>query len=202
MAVSSVIWDLMGGSGRRFLQALADGGRSPAALAVLGDYRLHASKACTDSKLIASAVTCDLAGWAGCDKIAVCVPSAALPHHHSGRWLAGAARRSQASKDAEIMVLRHEVPVLRRQVVRPQPDWADRAVLARVLPARAASPSVRNAGHAAGLAAQLITRKWTYPNRQGRPPTSQDIRDLVLRLARENPAWGYRRVHSVPRHSG
>ena len=94
--------------------------------------------------------------------------------------------RSQAPKNVEIMTLRHEVMVLRRQAARPQPDWADRAILAalaRLLPAalrrnRLVTPGTLRAWHRC-----LITRKWTYPGRPGRPGTSQEIRDLVLRLA-------------------
>jgi putative transposase len=113
--------------------------------------------------------------------------------------------RSQASKDAEIIVLRHEVMVLRRQVARPRPDWADRAILAalaRLLPAALRGSRMVTPGTLLAWHRRLITRKWTYPGRPGRPPAGQEIRDLVLRIARENPAWGYRRVHGELTHLG
>jgi putative transposase len=119
-------------------------------------------------------------------------------------WLLLLGRR-QASKDAEIMMLRHEVSVLRRQVTRPKPDWADRATmaaLARLLPAALRAHRLVTPGTLLAWHRRLISRKWTYPSQAGRPRTSPEIRDLVLRLAQENPAWGYRRVHGELRRLG
>ena len=112
-------------------------------------------------------------------------------------WLALLAR-SDTAKDVEILILRHEVAVLRRTNTRPMLTWLDRAVLSalsRLLPTplrqlRLVSPRTLLRWHA-----KLITRRWTYPQRRpGRPATAPPIRALVLRMARENPTWGYRRI--------
>jgi putative transposase len=105
--------------------------------------------------------------------------------------------RNDISKDVEILVLRHEVAVLRRQIVRLKPHWADRAMiaaLARLLPRhlrlhRIVTPGTRLAWHR-----RLIKNKWTYPNTTGCRPVPEGIRELVKQLARQNPRWGHRRI--------
>jgi hypothetical protein len=112
-------------------------------------------------------------------------------------WLALLAR-SDAAKDVEVLVLRHEVTVLRRHHPRSRLTWVDPALLSalsRLLPPqlrrlRLVSPRTLLRWHA-----HLVAHRWTDPRRQpGRPPVAQPIRALVLRMARENPTWGYRRI--------
>jgi transposase InsO family protein len=106
--------------------------------------------------------------------------------------------RSSDFKELEIVVLRHEIAVLRRQVSRPALAPADRAFLAaasRLLPRGRWCSFVVTPETLLAWNRRLVARRWTYPARsRGRPKVSQEARELVLRVARENPRWGYQRI--------
>jgi transposase InsO family protein len=106
--------------------------------------------------------------------------------------------RGDRSKELEILALRHQVAVLRRQVHRPDLVTGDRVLLAalsRLLPRPSwtvffVTPATLLRWHR-----DLVAYRWTYKRkREGRPSTREDIREAVLRLARENPSWGYQRI--------
>jgi transposase InsO family protein len=114
--------------------------------------------------------------------------------------------RSERSKELEILLLRHELAILRREQRRPRLRPVDRAILAafaRSLPRSAlGSLSVRPAT-LLRWHRELVRRHWTYPHRrQGRPPFDRGVQALVVRLARENPGWGYRRIVGELRNLG
>jgi putative transposase len=106
--------------------------------------------------------------------------------------------RRERSKELEILVLRHELSILRRQVRRPQFAPRDRlllAALSRVLPRCSWHAFPVTAGTLLRWHRHLVARHWTYPRpRPGRPPVDRSVRELILRLARENSAWGYVRI--------
>jgi putative transposase len=105
--------------------------------------------------------------------------------------------RGDASKDLEILVLRHQLSVLRRQVPRPRLEPADRALLAavsRVLPRVSWSCFFVKPDTLLRWHQRLVAGAWTYPHRAGRPPLDRQVQQLIVRLATENPRWGYQRI--------
>ena len=107
------------------------------------------------------------------------------------RWLALLSRIASA-KDAELLVLRHEVAVLRRRVVRPRIDWADRAILAglaRLLPRHSWRGFLVQPATLLRWHRNLVRRRWTHPHRRGRQTVAAQLRQLVRRMAKENPTW-------------
>lgn len=106
--------------------------------------------------------------------------------------------RGDRAKEVEILVLRHELSVLRRQVRRPRFGPRDRfllAALSRVLPGRCRAVSLVRPETLLSWHRRLVAQRWTYQQRRpGRPPIEREVRELILRLARENSSWGYVRI--------
>ena len=113
-------------------------------------------------------------------------------------WLVLRAR-SDTAKEIEILVLRHQLAVLRRRTPRLRTSWADRALIAaltRLLPTPRRLGLLVTPATILRWHRQLVTRRWTTtPNPPGRPGIPAGLRALVVRLAAENPTWGYRRIH-------
>ena len=111
--------------------------------------------------------------------------------------LASLRFRSNEFKELEIIVLRHELAVLRRRSRRPAVTWTDRLFLAaasRLLPRARCYSFIITPATLLRWHRRLVAKGWTYPRRAGRPPSGREIRALVLRFARENPRWGYQRI--------
>jgi putative transposase len=106
--------------------------------------------------------------------------------------------RSDRAKDLEILVLRHELSIPRRQVGHPRFETHDRVLLAafsRMLPHRSWNAFSVRPETLLRWHRRLVARRWTYPHRRpGRPPIGREVRELAVRLARENPSWGSRRA--------
>jgi putative transposase len=112
-------------------------------------------------------------------------------------WLLLLARSGAAEEMEVLVLLRHEVAVPRRQVSRPKPDWADRAVLAaltRTLPGQQRLHRIVTPGHPAGLAPSPGHEEMDLSQRTGTSPVSAEVRALVEQLAQQDPRWGYRRI--------
>ncbi|MCW2638829.1 MAG: Integrase catalytic region [Dactylosporangium sp.] len=111
-------------------------------------------------------------------------------------WLTLLAATS-AAKDVEILVLRHENAVLRRQNPKPRLDWTDRAALAaliRLLPRTLKAHRLVTPATVLRWHRRLVARHWTFPSRQGRPPVDPVVAGLVEQMARDNPGWGYQSI--------
>ena len=106
--------------------------------------------------------------------------------------------RSREFKELEIVVLRHELAVLRRQIARPRLEENDRVFLAaasRLLSRTSRQSFFVRPDTLLGWHRQLMRKRWTYAGRRpGRPAVAEEIGELVLRFARENPRWGYQRI--------